>query len=319
MMKKITVYSVRFTRDVERAKRKSKALAFPSRGARKVKATGLAPCFAREKRAPLKRRGLPPRTFTAHVRTLFWYPLSSVSCTLSTGFTPSVNGDEVPRPSGDTGDSMPTCTVRTHHAPAEKIRSARNSVSAVHKYRFAHFSLHERTRGFSSLPSTAGFTLIETMVAVTILTVAVVAPMSLTMRSLSSAYYARDQIAAFHLAQAAIEAVRSVRDGNILRNALGNPIDLLNGISSVNGDPFTIDTRDNSMMLFSGVCPPLKTDGSLYGYGAGSGWATTRFTRSVRAQFVTGVDEVRVSVTISWRSGAFQARTFTISENLYRW
>ena len=186
-----------------------------------------------------------------------------------------------------------------------------------------HISLHvthhaPHTDGFSS-PSTAGFTLIETMVAVTVLTVAVVAPMALTTKSLASAYYARDQIAAFHLAQEAIEAVRSVRDGNILRNALGTPVDLLTGIPSVTGDFFTVDTRDDSMELCGGACAPLKTNGELYGYGTGPEWATTRFTRAVRAEFVTGEDEVRVSVTITWRTGAFQERTFTISENLYRW
>lgn len=164
-----------------------------------------------------------------------------------------------------------------------------------------------------------GFTLIETMVAVTILTVAIVSPMTLTTRSLTSAYYARDQIAAFHLVQEAIEAVRSVRDGNILRNALGTPVDLLSGIPSVTGDPFTVDTRNNSMNLCVSTCPPLQTNGSLYGYDTGAGWTATRFTRTVRATFVTGTDEVRVSVTLSWRSGVYQERTFTISENLYRW
>src|SRR3989338_11299272 len=39
-----------------------------------------------------------------------------------------------------------------------------------------------------------GFTLIETMVAIALLTISIVAPMSLTTQSLASAYYARDQI-----------------------------------------------------------------------------------------------------------------------------
>src|SRR3989344_5745503 len=64
--------------------------------------------------------------------------------------------------------------------------------------------------------SSRGFTLIETLVAVTLLSVAITAPMSLTTRSLAAAYYARDQITAFHLAQEAIESVRHARDHNIL-------------------------------------------------------------------------------------------------------
>ena len=165
-----------------------------------------------------------------------------------------------------------------------------------------------------------GFTLIETLVAVSLLTVAVVAPMTLTARSLSAAYYARDQITAFHLAQEAVETVRNVRDGNILQNALGASVDLLTGIPSITGQPFTVDTRNGSMTQCPVTCPPLKTDGELYGYQNGSPWVATRFTRTVRAEPVSGNnDEVRVSVTVSWRSGSFQTRTFTISENLYRW
>ena len=64
--------------------------------------------------------------------------------------------------------------------------------------------------------SQAGMTLIETLVAITILTVAIVSPMSLTMQSLSASYYARDQVIAFNLAQEAIESLRARRDANIL-------------------------------------------------------------------------------------------------------
>lgn len=175
-------------------------------------------------------------------------------------------------------------------------------------------------RGHTSAAcSPSGFTLIETLVAITLLTIAIVAPMALASQSLSSAYYARDQIAAFHLAQEALEAVRSVRDGNILNNALGGEqTDLLYGIPI--GVPFTIDTRNNAIGECDGACPPLETDGELFGYGRGSaGWIATRYTRTVRAEYVDAPDEVRVSVTVEWKTGAFKTRNFTISENLYRW
>src|SRR5258708_2821268 len=76
-----------------------------------------------------------------------------------------------------------------------------------------------------------GFTLLETMVAVTLLAVAIVAPMQLTAQSLASAYYARDEVTAFYLAQEGIEAVRNVRDNNILLDSQGgSTVNLLNGI-----------------------------------------------------------------------------------------
>lgn len=165
-----------------------------------------------------------------------------------------------------------------------------------------------------------GFTLIEALVAISLLMTAVIAPMSLTTRSLSTAYYARDQITAFHLAQEAIESIRHVRDGNILSNALGTTVDLLQGIPSMNGDAFTVDTLDDGMSLCPEECPPLNSNGELYGYESGSGWAPTRFTRSVRATFVEGnIDEARITVTVVWQTGPYLTRSFTIYENLFRW
>lgn len=177
-----------------------------------------------------------------------------------------------------------------------------------------------------------GFTLIETLVAVTILSIAIVAPMSLTAKSLATAYYARDQITAFHLAQEAIEAIRHERDNNILTNVFGTQADLLEGIPSTSGSPFIVDTRDDSTYLCdAALCPPLQSNGELYGYrpscamptpncGESEGWVNTRFTRTVTAEFIVGsVDEVRISVEVEWKTGSFQTRSFTISENLYRW
>ena len=184
----------------------------------------------------------------------------------------------------------------------------------------------------SALHATPGFTLIETMVAISLLVISIAAPMSLAIQSLSSAFYARDQVTAFHLAQEAIEAVRAVRDGNALRNVQGAPTDLMTGIPDTSGQPFIIDTRTNDMeRCTTGTCPELQTNGELYGYSdivacssgtcpVASPWQDTRFTRTVRATFIGGgTDEVRLRVEVKWRTGKFQERTTVIIENLYRW
>src|SRR3989338_617192 len=66
-----------------------------------------------------------------------------------------------------------------------------------------------------------GFSLVETIVAIAILTFAMVAPLSLAQRGLNASIYARDQITAFYLAQEAIEYVRNVRDTNNLEGFSG--------------------------------------------------------------------------------------------------
>ena len=196
---------------------------------------------------------------------------------------------------------------------------------------------------FPSIPHTpypicsSGFTLIETLVAIALLTVAIVAPMSLVTQSLSSAFYARDQVTAYNLAQEGIEALRTVRDGNILANALASEgRGLLDGIPI--GTAFTIDARESTAadaieICASNPCPALQTDGTLYGYAAGDrdipdrdpNWVNTNFTRTLIAAYVGpasingGQDAIRVSVTVSWRTSNNQSRSFTIYENMYRW
>jgi len=173
--------------------------------------------------------------------------------------------------------------------------------------------------GYRIRDTSRAFTLVETMVAISLLTIAIVAPMTLTTQSLSSAYYARDQITAFHLAQEAIESVRHARDRNVLKNALGIPTDLLEGIPP-SGTPFYIDTTDNDLMTScSGACPALRKNAGLYGYDPT--WTPTYFTRTVIATFVPGSDnnEVNVTVRVEWQTGSFNTRFFTISDNLFRW
>lgn len=163
-----------------------------------------------------------------------------------------------------------------------------------------------------------GFTLIETLIAITLLMLAVVEPMVLTAQSLRSAYYARDQITASNLAQEAIEAVRSVRDSQILQMAEDPSVsvDIFGPIPK--DQDFIINTTNNVMTACSGTCPPLQTDGVLYGYSAG--WANTGFTRTVHASFVPGsTDEMQLRVTVTWRTGSYPARSIVIRENLYRW
>jgi len=173
------------------------------------------------------------------------------------------------------------------------------------------------------LRTSRGFTLIETLVAVTFLTVAIVAPMSLITKSLSTTYYARDQITASYLAQEAIESIRYVRDNNILASVRGTRTPTFDGIPV--GRPFIVDTFSNSIdddpcNNSTNTCPPLQLDPTKTFYGYGLGWDNTRFTRTVRAEFVDGnPDEMRIQVTVSWTSGSFKPRSFTMSENLYRW
>jgi len=185
----------------------------------------------------------------------------------------------------------------------------------------------------------SGFTLIETLVAVTVLTVAVAAPLSLAAQSLLAAFNARDQVTAFHLAQEAIETVRAQRDHNLLEIVkTGNNIDWLSGLSvetrDLNGDietekPFKVDAiatnTGNNFIDCSGTlgtsCEYLlfnKTVG-LYGHETGD---ASRFRRFVRITEVAGTnkEEVIVRAEVQWRTGRLGGvRSVVIEENIFKW
>ena len=73
-------------------------------------------------------------------------------------------------------------------------------------------------------------------------------------------------------------------------------------------------------------CPFLQTDPTSSFYGYDDGWADTKFRRTVIAEFLTNPndgtenrDEVRLSVTVSWKTGTYNNREISVFENLYRW
>ena len=72
----------------------------------------------------------------------------------------------------------------------------------------------------------AGFTLVEALVAISILMIAIASPMTLAQKGLSTATLSKDYMIASFLAQDAIEAVKNIRDQIAISSVSG---DWLNG------------------------------------------------------------------------------------------
>lgn len=176
------------------------------------------------------------------------------------------------------------------------------------------------------------FTLIESLVAITVLTVAVAAPLSLASQSLMSAYSSRDQVIAFHLAQESVEAVRAQRDHNLLAILkTGSSIDWLDGLYvELVGDaakPFMVDSLsvNNNFISCEGSdpssCEYLLFDPSTGFYGHENG-DPSKFKRFVRIIEVpsTNKDEVTVRTEVQWSRGVAGAtRSVIVEENIYKW
>lgn len=167
-----------------------------------------------------------------------------------------------------------------------------------------------------------GFSLVETLVAITMLAFALVGPLTVVSSSLVSSRYARDQVTAFSLAQEAVEYVRNVRDTNHMQIQKGNLArsSWLSGLSQcLDANNCAIDVFANTIYSATfcglGSCP-IRFSNGVYGYS--SSWPDSIFTRTINIKTISGV-EAAVYVTVSWKTGNLPLRSFTVKETLLNW
>ena len=184
------------------------------------------------------------------------------------------------------------------------------------------------------LKASSGFTIIETLVAVAVLLISLVAPLTIAERGLASAEAARSEITAFYLAQEAVEYIRNVRDTNALagRGAGANP-QWLQGLNSCVNANCGVDTTappglqvvscssSNSNCLLYQYIGQSTSDTlfGVFGHRSSSNWKATNMTRTVRLREVQSKVEAEVLVTITWRAGSLGSRTLTVKENIFNW
>jgi len=174
-----------------------------------------------------------------------------------------------------------------------------------------------------------GFSLVETLVAISILLVIIVGPLTLVSTSARSTSFASEQVVAFFLAQEGAELAQKARDDLMLQRfrssgALADPwaeftkvngTDRYQSCFAANGCGLTI-TGDavvvNACTSQAGAGCRLYLNPnqntavrSRYSYANPTGAIATPFTRDIRFQR-TG-DEVRVISRVRWSSGSVRA------------
>ncbi len=175
----------------------------------------------------------------------------------------------------------------------------------------------------SNVNRSLGFTLLETIIAIAILSAAILGPLELASRTIGSAVVSRNQITAFYLAQEGIEYVRNVRDDNFLngRGWLDGLSDCLGaGGCAVDVPNYDPANPSASSAACSGECPNIKYDeagGYFYNYLSGE---ETIFRRTVKITPDIGgnPDEANVKSVVYWK-GKFTGRSVLIEENIFNW
>ena len=188
------------------------------------------------------------------------------------------------------------------------------------------------------------FTLVETMVAVTILAFAVAGPLFTASRVVVSAQTARDQLTASYLAQEGIEYVRMMRDKEYLSSyqAGGTSIsavawtDFLSGvdrasITACRTTTCTLDPAQNmgtgngfSLQQCSGSsCGPLYLANGIYTQRSDIALSVkTAFTRTIQVVDIPNTPgeypDKRVVSTVSWNFHG-TLHSVTISDHITPW
>jgi prepilin-type N-terminal cleavage/methylation domain-containing protein len=193
-----------------------------------------------------------------------------------------------------------------------------------------------------------GFTLVETLIAITIIMVVMVEPFKLVENSLTSSYVSRDELIANSLAQEGVEYVRHVRDTLYLATyPAPESTTWLQGFDGTGGgaaidcrfpklctvDPTPIASTP-VVVCFNGAtntcaAVPLyvstpSSSSYPYLYNQAYNGTPTRFYRTVQICYLgngsctTLSNEAQVTVIVTWVSG-HQTNTTKVVEYLQNW
>lgn len=174
---------------------------------------------------------------------------------------------------------------------------------------------------------TLGFTVLESIVAIFVLSVAISGAFTAVQTSLSQSTISKDEVKAFYLAQEAVEIIRNKRDANQLSRISGVSTSWLSGFAENSGDPcyFGKVCRVESSLPTTFVtcgnswdtCPNLRQDSSSYLIGYNGAWGLTNFKREIMMG-APSADEIAVVVRVIWTKGA-RTYEFKAKTHMFNW
>lgn len=145
-----------------------------------------------------------------------------------------------------------------------------------------------------NLKNKKGFTIIETLVAVTILMISIVGPLTIAQKSLMASIYARDQVTASFLAQDIIEKIKNDKSNALLANTVFS----------------------TWVSTYSYPCGTLRiqNDGTLSAVGTNT---PSKFSCTATVTLLpSSTSEAKVVVTVSWTTGTLQ-NSVVLQDNLF--
>ncbi len=156
------------------------------------------------------------------------------------------------------------------------------------------------------LNSSKGFTLVEALVALVILTMALGPALVLSSNISSTASIIQNNLIAANLSQEGVEIIRALRDANWY-NGFSFDNGLTNGV-------YRIEWNSNALISL-GPNPPLKINAGLYNYSSGT---DTLFKRTITITQITS-EELRIISDVTWTERGNRVRDVKAESHLFNW
>jgi type II secretory pathway pseudopilin PulG len=188
---------------------------------------------------------------------------------------------------------------------------------------------------YKNVKNNKGFTLIETMFAVLILTSAIASMMSVVANSLFTARYARDETTVNYLLQEVVDFIRNDRDTTVFLDGSTGDINTIwnnfylkysNCTNNSRGCYFDVFGDNTPKLCSSGGCPYLyynkDADTTPFYVSDNVGnpnFVQTSFRRKiVVVQNPLNPNEINVTVTIDWKNGGLDVSR-SLESSFMKW
>lgn len=151
-----------------------------------------------------------------------------------------------------------------------------------------------------------GFTLIETLVSLVILTVALIPILNLSSSASRVSSEIQDNLVASGLAQEGVEVIHALRDTNWFNNLAFD--------SGLGNGNYRVEWNSTSMLSL-GSSPALNLNNGHYTY---SGGTPTKFSRTIS---ITKIDagELKIVSQVTWLGRSNEAKSITAEDHLFNW
>ncbi|MEQ1499795.1 MAG: type II secretion system protein [Parcubacteria group bacterium] len=179
----------------------------------------------------------------------------------------------------------------------------------------------------------SGFTLVETLVAVGILSLSILSTFTTVQSGLQNSTTAKDQVTAFYFIQDSMEYIKNKRDENALNAVSGISTAWLSGLAADPSDPCyfgkicridsyvgtgpsaVVDCQNDTGNVCQNLRRDMDSESPTFGLvGYDSDWTATNFKREIWFT-QNSFDDVLVTIRMSWTSRGVP-KTFQVTQLL---